>query len=65
MILSNYELAEKFLRMVIEKLLVCEKKFTSPVEVILQIVDKDILIIEPIERRAYLDSMDHAGAKSV
>ena len=51
--------------MVIDELLVCEKKFTSPVEVILQIVDKDVLIIEPIERRAYLDSMDHAGAKSV
>tara|TARA_B110000305_G_scaffold241844_1_gene317864 strand:- start:6693 stop:6890 length:198 start_codon:yes stop_codon:yes gene_type:complete len=65
LILSNYELAEKKLRMVIEELLVCEKKFTSPVEVISQIVDKDILIIEPIERRAYLDSMDHAGAKSV
>ena len=30
---------------------------------ILQIVDEDILIIDPIERTAYLDSIEHAGAK--
>lgn len=65
LILSNYELAEKFLRRVIEELLTGEKKFMRLEEVVLQIIDKDILIIEPIERRAYRDSMEHAGAKAV
>ncbi|MFT6982866.1 MAG: hypothetical protein ACJAUD_001636 [Crocinitomicaceae bacterium] len=65
LILSNYELAEKFLRIVIGELLTGEKKFMRPIEVVLQIIDKDISIIEPIERRAYQDSMEHAGAKSV
>lgn len=65
LILSDFELAEKFLKVVIEELLTGEKKFLRQVEVILQIVDEDVLIIEPIERRAYRDSMEHAGAKAV
>ncbi len=63
LIIADFELAEEFMRNLVAELLNLKNRSSKRnLDVVFQIIDPDITFITPVERRTYLDSIEHAGA---
>jgi hypothetical protein len=63
LIIADFELAESFMRDLVDELLNKKKRSSKKhLDVVIQIIDPEIEIITPVERRTYRDSIEHIGA---
>ncbi|MBL1280957.1 MAG: rod shape-determining protein [Fluviicola sp.] len=65
LIIADFSNAEKFLKECIAELIPKKGILSKLLIIVIQPIDENMKKIAPVEKRTYLDSMEHLGAKKV